>query len=311
MSNVEAAITARNLTKIYRGKGSTVALNSISLTVPRGGMFALLGPNGAGKSTFINILAGLTSKTSGTVQVWGFNLDDNPRQVRASVGVVPQELSIDPFFTPFESLEMQAGLYGVPPGQRKTLQLLQAVDLEDKRDAYTRTLSGGMRRRLLVAKSMVHDPPIVILDEPTAGVDVELRHHIWSYVRLLNARGVTVVLTTHYLEEAEELCDRIAIIDKGQVVACEDQAQLFARIDSKTVHIAPITPVDALPNALQNANTKLLSNGMVEVVYNPTRATLQEIIGRFNAAGIKIRDIETKGSRLEQVFMKLTATHHA
>ena len=222
----EAAISNVDLQKTY--KGGKRALDGVSLAIPRGGIFGLLGPNGAGKSTLINILAGLVMKSSGTASIWGFDIDEHPRNAKRAIGVVPQEILFDPFFTPKEALEIQAGLYGIPKADRRTMELLRAVHLEDKADAYSRTLSGGMKRRLLVAKAMVHSPPILVLDEPTAGVDVELRQQLWDYVRSLHAQGVTIVLTTHYLEEAEQLCDRIAFIANGQIVAEGTTAQLSA-----------------------------------------------------------------------------------
>ena len=230
------AIEAKGLHKIYRaqkGQPAKEALAGIDLKVPRGSIFGLLGPNGAGKSTFINILGGLTTKTGGRVSVWGFDIDVNPREARASIGIVPQELHIDPFFTPREILDLQAGLYGVPQRFRRTDEILERLGLEDKADAYSRTLSGGMRRRLMVMKAMVHAPPILVLDEPTAGVDIELRRRLWDHVRALNDEGVTVILTTHYLQEAEELCERIAIIDDGAVLVEGSTSELLHQIDLK------------------------------------------------------------------------------
>ncbi|MBX9728378.1 MAG: ABC transporter ATP-binding protein, partial [Sphingopyxis sp.] len=215
MTDIAIAIDA--LTKVYAG--GKRALDGVTLDVPRGGIYGLLGPNGAGKSTLINILSGMVRKTSGRAAIWGFDIDEHPRNAKASIGIVPQEIVFDPFFTPFETLELVAGLYGVARGKRRSDELLAAVGLSDKRDAYARTLSGGMKRRLLVAKALVHSPPIIVLDEPTAGVDIDLREQLWAYVRQLNREGVTVVLTTHYLEEAEELCDRIAIINHGKLIA--------------------------------------------------------------------------------------------
>ncbi|MFL6784559.1 MAG: ABC transporter ATP-binding protein, partial [Sphingomicrobium sp.] len=223
----DAAIRIESLSKTYAG--GKRALDSVSFDVPRGQIFGLLGPNGAGKSTLINILAGLVTKSAGQVSIWGFDIDQHPRNAKRSIGIVPQEIIFDPFFTPKETLEIQAGLYGVPPGDRISDELLAAMHLTDKADAYSRTLSGGMKRRLLVAKAMVHSPPILVLDEPTAGVDVELRRQLWDYVRKLHADGVTIVLTTHYLEEAEELCDRIAIIHHGRVIANEPTRELVSK----------------------------------------------------------------------------------
>ncbi|WP_294355398.1 ABC transporter ATP-binding protein, partial [uncultured Sphingomonas sp.] len=235
----EAAISINNLCKTYAAAGPGAvakrALDGVTFDVPRGSVFGLLGPNGAGKSTLINILAGLVNKTSGTASIWGFDIDAHPRNAKASIGIVNQEILFDPFFTPIETLEIQAGLYGVPKSQRRSLELLRAVHLEDKAKAYARTLSGGMKRRLMVAKAMVHQPPVLVLDEPTAGVDIELRQQLWTYVRSLNDAGVTVVLTTHYLEEAEELCDRIAIINGGRVIANEPTAELVGKAQEKVV----------------------------------------------------------------------------
>ena len=251
----EHAIEARALTKTYpatRTSPSVTALKGVDLVVPRGAIFGLLGPNGAGKSTFINILAGMTRKSGGKVSIWGRDIDERPRDARAAIGVVPQEIAADPFFTPRESLEVQAGLYGVPARERRTAEILAAVGLGDKADAYVRMLSGGMKRRLMVAKAMVHNPPVLILDEPTAGVDVELRRQLWAYVVELNRQGVTIVLTTHYLEEAEELCDTIAIVNHGLVVACEPTGQLLSRLDSRTVVVTPETPSPPRPPFLRS-----------------------------------------------------------
>ena len=227
----DPAIRIESLSKIYAAKGAEPkrALDNVSFDVPRGQIFGLLGPNGAGKSTLINILAGLVVKTGGKITIWGFDIDQHPRNAKRSIGVVPQEIIFDPFFTPRETLEIQAGLYGIAPQDRKSDELLAAMHLTDKAHAYARTLSGGMKRRLLVAKAMAHSPPILVLDEPTAGVDVELRRQLWDYVRKLNAQGVTIVLTTHYLEEAEQLCDRIAIIHHGRVIANEPTRELVPR----------------------------------------------------------------------------------
>jgi len=246
----DCAIVATGVKKTYAGTKKSPpkeALKGVDLRVPRGSIFGLLGPNGAGKSTFINILAGLVNKSAGEVSIWGFDIDRNPRQARASIGVVPQEINADVFFTPQEGLEIQAGLYGVPPEKRRTMEILRAMGLEDKADAYVRMLSGGMKRRLLVAKAMVHSPPVLILDEPTAGVDIELRKQLWDYVLELHASGVTVVLTTHYLEEAQELCDRIAIIHNGEVVTNQPKTKLIASLDQKVLAVTPQEPLDTLP----------------------------------------------------------------
>ena len=234
-STAPAAIEISDLTKVY--EGGKRALDGINLTIPRGQIYGLLGPNGAGKSTTINILAGLVNKTSGSAHIWGFDIDANPRNAKNSIGIVPQEIVFDPFFSPFETLENQAGYYGVPKERRRSMELLRAVHLEDKANAYARTLSGGMKRRLLVAKAMVHSPPILVLDEPTAGVDVQLRQQLWAYVRELNASGVTIVLTTHYLEEAEELCDRIGIINHGRLITDKPTRELIAMAQEKVVQV--------------------------------------------------------------------------
>ncbi|MGB3810231.1 MAG: ABC transporter ATP-binding protein [Parvibaculum sp.] len=305
------AIEARNLRKIYRAAGGQPekeALKGIDLAVPQGSIFGLLGPNGAGKSTFINILAGLVMKSTGSVSVWGFDIDANPRQARASIGVVPQELSVDPFFTPAEVLDLQAGLYGVPKRERRTMEILAAMGLEDKADAYARTLSGGMKRRLLVAKAMVHNPPVLVLDEPTAGVDIELRKQLWDYVKDLNAKGTTIVLTTHYLEEAEALCDRIAIIDKGDVVACEPTPKLLARITDKKLIIRTVSPVSPVMATIDGLRTEITPSGALSIQYNPLEASVMEILDRVRRSGVEIVDISTEESDLEDVFLQLTSS---
>ena len=306
----ENAIEARNLQKFYRSQGGGPpkhALKGVDLDIPRGSIFGLLGPNGAGKSTFINILAGLVIKSGGQARVWGFDIDKNPRKARASIGVVPQELNIDPFFTPADLLDLQAGMYGVPKAERRTAEILEVLGLSDKAQAYARTLSGGMRRRLLVAKAMVHSPPVLVLDEPTAGVDVELRQQLWEYVRTLNARGTTIVLTTHYLEEAEAMCDRIAIINHGQVIACEPTPQLLARISDKRLVITPAHPVERAPASLAGLNVERLRDGKLAILYNPADTPVMMLIDRIKDAGIPIADISTEESDLEDVFLQLTA----
>lgn len=303
-----AAISARGLKKIYaptRKAPAKEALKGIDLDVPVGSIFGLLGPNGAGKSTFINILAGLVTKTAGTASIWGFDIDKNPRQSRASIGVVPQEINMDVFFTPKEALEIQAGLYGVPKRERRTMEILAALGLEDKANAYVRMLSGGMKRRLLVAKAMVHAPPILILDEPTAGVDIELRKQLWDYVLKLHAEGVTIVLTTHYLEEAQELCDRIAIIHQGSVVACEPTDKLLASLDSKTLLVTPTEPLAAAP-LLHPYAAELKSDGRLAIPYQPSKGEVAVILDRLHAAGVGVRDLTTVEADLEDVFLELT-----
>jgi ABC-2 type transport system ATP-binding protein len=302
----------RGLHKVYAGRGSSppkTALHGVDLDIPRGGFFALLGPNGAGKSTLINILAGLVVKTSGTAAVLGIDIDRHPRRARRAIGIVPQELNLDAFFTPRETLELQAGLYGVPKRQRRTDAILAAVGLADKADAYARSLSGGMRRRLLVAKALVHNPPVVVLDEPTAGVDVELRRSLWAYMRQLNAEGVTVVLTTHYLEEAEELCDRIAIVDKGRVVAVGGTRELLARLDEKELRITPTRPLAVLPEALLALGAVLDPDGRILLRYRPSQAQVGELLDRSRDAGIGIRDLATSEADLEELFLRLTGDH--
>ena len=307
------ALSVRDLQKTYKASGNQPpkeALKGINLDVPRGSIFGLLGPNGAGKSTFINILAGLVMKTSGSASIWGFDIDQNPRQSRASIGIVPQELSIDPFFTPGEIMDLQAGLYGVPRKQRRTMEILTALGLDDKVDAYSRTLSGGMRRRLLVAKALVHNPPILVLDEPTAGVDIELRRQLWDYVLELNKLGVTIMLTTHYLEEAQELCDTIAIIDKGTLVACESTSDLLRRIDNKTMLIRPATALTGVPD-IAGLNCQILDDGRLAVQYNPGETPAGHVLSQITNSGIEIADLDTEGAELETVFMKLTGSHAA
>lgn len=304
------AIELRGLTKRYGKRGDKAALDAIDLDIPRGSVFGLLGPNGAGKSTLINILAGLVTKTAGRATVWGVDIDTNPRQARACIGVVPQELNIDAFFTPREILDLQAGLYAVPKTERRTVEILDLVGLGEQADAYSRTLSGGMRRRLLVAKAMVHDPPILVLDEPTAGVDVELRQRLWENVRGLNDRGITVLLTTHYLEEAEGLCDRIAIINRGKVIACEDKDALVGRIDAKELHVQLEEPVGAagtpLPDSLAPFGAEVIAPHRIRLTYRPSRTRISVVLGAIQAAGWHIVDLTTVESDLEDVFIQLT-----
>lgn len=303
------AIEIRALTKVYGGRKNNparTALDAVDLDIPQGSFFGLLGPNGAGKSTLINILAGLVIKTSGQARIWGSDIDANPRQARASIGVVPQELMIDPFFTAREALDLQAGYYGVPKGERRTDEILAVVGLTEMADSYARALSGGMRRRLLVAKAMVHTPPVLVLDEPTAGVDVELRRQLWSYVRELNALGTTVLLTTHYLEEAEQLCDSIAIIHHGEVVACDSTAALLRRLDQKTLTIALAEDIDQLPGALTNFDAELQPYRQLLIRYRPSHTQIGAILAAVQAAGLTILDLSTEESDLEDVFIELT-----
>ena len=304
-----AAVEVRDLRKTYAGRGKTgpkEALKGVSLTIPRGSIYGLLGPNGAGKSTFINILAGLVNKSAGTAKVWGIDIDQHPRSARAAIGVVPQELNLDPFFTPRELLDLQAGLYGVPKRERQTERLLQAVGLADKADAYARTLSGGMRRRLMVAKAMVHAPPVLVLDEPTAGVDVDLRQSLWAHVRELNRAGTTVVLTTHYLEEAEELCDTVAIINHGQLVACDATETLVRRLDQKELVVTLDHDQDAVPAALAHLDARLENPRKLVIRYKPSGTRVADLLGAISAAGVGIADLTTIESDLEDLFLQLT-----
>jgi ABC-2 type transport system ATP-binding protein len=303
------ALEVKALRKVYTGskrQQPKEALKGIDLAVPRGSIFGLLGPNGAGKSTLINILAGLVIKTAGTARIWGFDIDVHPRRARRAIGVVPQELNLDPFFTPRETLAIQAGLYGVPKRARRTDEILAAVGLADQADAYARTLSGGMRRRLLVAKALIHQPPVVVLDEPTAGVDVELRRSLWSYMRRLNQEGVTVVLTTHYLEEAEAMCDRIAIIDQGEVVACDDKDRLIGRIDEKEMTVVVAQAIEQLPAPLLALGARLEPPDRIVLRYRPSQARAGDLLDAIRAAGFTIVDLATTEADLEQAFLRLT-----
>ena len=305
----EYAIEAKNLVKTYAATKTTPemqALKGLDLAIPRGSIFGLLGPNGAGKSTFINILAGLTRKTSGTVKIWGRDIDERPRDARAAIGVVPQEIAADPFFTPREALEVAAGMYAVPPKERRTTELLTALGLADKEKAYVRQLSGGMKRRLMVAKAMVHNPPVLILDEPTAGVDVELRRQLWNYVVELNRKGVTIVLTTHYLEEAQELCDQIAIVSRGEVVACEPTTTLLQRLDTRNVVVLPEEPLAVAPE-LAGFETRLRSGGSFAVTYRTGQSSVEQVLAAVRATGLHIKDISTEDPDLEDVFVSLTS----
>jgi ABC-2 type transport system ATP-binding protein len=301
----EPAIRIENLSKTY--VGGKRALNDVSFNVPRGQIFGLLGPNGAGKSTLINILAGLVVKTSGKVTIWGFDIDEHPRNSKRSIGVVPQEIIFDPFFTPRETLEIQAGLYGIPASERHSDELLAAMHLTDKANAYSRTLSGGMKRRLLVAKAMVHSPPILVLDEPTAGVDVELRRQLWDYVRKLHASGVTIVLTTHYLEEAEELCDRIAIINHGRVIANEPTRELVSKAQEKAVVVTFDRDIAQVPTNACFENIALVDERTLEITYRKDRVNAGEVLGALTADGLSIVDVSTRDPDLEDVFLSLTA----
>ncbi len=297
-------LSVKKLNKIYRK--NIHALKDLNLEVKEGEILGLLGPNGAGKSTFINILAGVTDKTSGEVIVWGFDLDKNPRQVRVSLGIVPQEINVDPFFTPKKLLDLQAGLFGVKKKDRITDTVLELVALKDKSNSYTRNLSGGMKRRLLIAKALVHKPPIIILDEPTAGVDVELRKNLWENIRSLRKLGVTIILTTHYLQEAEELCDRVGIIHKGNLIALDTTENMLNKIQTKTLkfEINKRIVLDDMKNKGYNILTNTDSEFKIE--YNKQEFNIQKIIKLLENQGIVIKDIKSEDPDLEDVFVNLT-----
>jgi ABC-2 type transport system ATP-binding protein len=309
MSDQELAIKIRKLKKTYSPEGASKpkeALKGVDLSIPRGSIFGLLGPNGAGKSTTINIIAGIVDKTEGSVEVWGFDIDKDIRNAKANIGIVPQEINFDVYFTPYEMLELYAGFYGIPKDERRSDEILKAMRLEEQRDAYTRFLSGGMKRRLLVGKAMVHNPPILVLDEPTAGVDVELRQHIWQYVRELNAKGVTIVLTTHYLEEAEELCDEIAIINHGELVICEKTPNLLKQLDEKMLVITPVNATSDVPSVLKEIGGKRNDEGDIVIHFSPSSITVGEILQKVSETDIEIADLKTEESDLEDIFLLLT-----
>ena len=305
----EFALEAEGLEKIYpaaKNSPAKHALKGVDLSIPRGSIFGLLGPNGAGKSTFINIFAGLVTKTAGRGAIWGRDIDRQPRAARAAIGVVPQELAMDVFFTPFETLELMGGFYGVPKSERRTMEILDIMGLAEKRDAYVRQLSGGMKRRLLVAKALVHNPPVLVLDEPTAGVDIELRRQLWEYVVRLNEAGVTIVLTTHYLEEAQQLCDQIAIVNHGQVVACESKDSLLKRLNHKTLVIEPGEPLSAVPAGFEHAEAVIRKDGALAITYKVGEASVARLIETYHASGGRIADLRTEEPDLEDVFLALT-----
>ncbi len=316
MSESDAAISIRDVVKRYAPTGSEggegkLALDGVSFDVPQGGIFGLLGPNGAGKSTLINIMAGMVVKTSGSVTIWGHDIDRDMRNAKASIGIVPQEVVFDPFFTPFEVLELQAGMWGVTKALRRSEELLRAVHLADKRDAYARTLSGGMKRRLLVAKAMVHSPPILVLDEPTAGVDVELRRLLWELVSELNAGGVTVVLTTHYLEEAEELCDRIAIINHGRLIANRPTRELVEMTREKIVVLTLDRDIGQLPTHPAFIKSAKVADRTIEITFDKDRVNTGEVLGLVQSQGFVIEDVTTREPDLEDVFVQLTTSEKA
>lgn len=307
------AIEIKALRKTYAAQGRLAAkeaLKGVDLTIPRGSIFGLLGPNGAGKSTLINILAGLVVKSAGQVRIWGFDQDVNPRQSRAAIGVMPQELNLDPFFTPRRSLEVQAGLYGVPGSERRTDELLAMVSLSDKADAYARSLSGGMRRRLLLAKALVHTPRVLVLDEPTAGVDIELRNMLWANVRKLNQQGMTIILTTHYLEEAQEMCDEIAIINDGQKIAQDSTRNLLSRLDRKTLVLRHSGGAE-LPSLPDGLTAEARTDGTLALTYAPGTISAGQVLDLIRDAGIGIDDISSEDPDLEDVFLALTSGRQA
>jgi ABC-2 type transport system ATP-binding protein len=302
----EPAIRLTGLTKTYAG--GKQALKGIDLDIPRGSIFGLLGPNGAGKSTTINILAGLVNKTGGRARIWGFDIDEHPRNAKASIGIVPQELVFDAFFTPFETLELQAGLFGVPKAQRRTMELLKAVRLDDKAHVYSRTLSGGMKRRLLVAKALVHTPPVLVLDEPTAGVDIELRQLLWDYVQELNRAGTTIVLTTHYLEEAESLCDRIAIINHGEVVANDETHRLLGSMGDKVLEVVVDADLAGPPQGLSGCKAvELKGLRTLVITYDKRHNNAGAVLAMVAGAGLNVVDVSTREADLEDVFLELTS----
>ncbi|MHA3841909.1 ABC transporter ATP-binding protein [Sphingomonas aestuarii] len=300
----QAAIEINGLSKTYAG--GKQALSDVTFDVARGSIFGLLGPNGAGKSTLINILAGLVNKSAGRASIWGFDIDAHPRNAKASIGIVNQEILFDPFFTPAETLEIQAGLYGVPKAKRRTMELLSAMHLADKANAYSRTLSGGMKRRLMVAKAMVHSPPVLVLDEPTAGVDIELRQQLWAYVRALNDQGVTVVLTTHYLEEAEQLCDRVAIINHGRLIANEPTRALIGMAQEKLVEVTVDRDVATPPDNRCFQKIELKGDRTLAITYQKDQVNAGEVLAAVQAAGFGIVDVSTREADLEDVFLNLT-----
>ena len=306
--NKKNVLYVKNLNKTYSKDSakSTLALDGLNLEVKEGEIFGLLGPNGAGKSTFINILSGTTMKSSGEVSVWGFDIDKNPRQVRASIGIVPQEINVDPFFTPRKLLELQAGMYGIRKKDRITDVILKLVSLEDQSRSYTRSLSGGMKRRLMVAKALVHKPPIVILDEPTAGVDVEFRGNLWDNVKSLNKQGVTIILTTHYLEEAEKMCDRIGILNKGKLVALDSTSNLLEKIQTKKVKFTVNKKVNTKENLFSSLKILLNNENYLSVIYEKSKVNMKDLIQSIETQGVNIIDISTDDGDLEDVFLRLT-----
>ncbi len=308
MSNL--AIDISGLTKIYYSGGqhpNKLALDNVDLKIPKGSIYGLLGPNGAGKSTLINIMAGLVMRSAGSVKIWDTDTYADPRYTKSAIGVVPQEINYDPFFTPEKLLDIQAGLYGVPKKERRTEELLALVGLSDQARLYTRALSGGMKRRLMVAKAMVHNPPVLVLDEPTAGVDVELRQEMWQNVRNLNKRGVTILLTTHYLQEAEELCERIAIIHQGKIVADDRTENLLSLIETKDMVFHFSAPVEDIPEALQKFAAQKEGRNAIMIRYSPREHSAGEVIAAVQQTGLEIADLTTRQGDLEDIFMQMTS----
>ncbi len=312
MTKLQNAISIRGIHKIYAGTGKgenrnpdKYALKGFDLDIPRGSMFALLGPNGAGKSTLINIMAGLVNKTKGEVEIWGMNIDEHPRNSKCAIGVVPQELNIDPFFTPIKLLDLHAGLYGVPKAERRTEEILKMVGLWDKRNSYARQMSGGMRRRLLIAKAMVHSPPILVLDEPTAGVDIELRQQLWNNIKTLNAMGTTIVLTTHYLEEAEELCDNIAVIADGELVANGTKIELLKGMDKKKITLVLKQNFD-ISHTPKNVVVEKCYDNTVCFSFAPSQISIGDVLSELTMHKYVVKDITTEDADLEDLFLQLT-----
>ena len=297
------AIRVDGLTKKY-GSTQNLALNNVDLRIPYGSIFGLLGPNGAGKSSFINILAGLTSKTSGKVEICGIDIDKNSKTARGAIGVVPQEINMDPFFSPIEIMNIQAGLYGIKKNNMINIDILKELNLEDKANAYSRSLSGGMKRRLMVAKAMVHSPPVLVLDEPTAGVDVDLRKKLWTYIKKLNKNGVTIILTTHYLEEAEKVCDYIAIINKGMVIACEKKKQLLDLIDIKQIQIKLDKPLIKIPRDIEKYIISKKGKNLI-LRYSKKDITTGQVLEKIISNRLRIVELSSKDADLEEVFLML------
>lgn len=306
--NQAPALKINNLSKIYGKPGTNSAKQALidfSLEIERGSIFGLLGPNGAGKSTLINILAGIVNPTSGTAEIMGVDIKQDPKLAKHKIGVVPQELALDTFFPVREALEFYAGYYGIKPKERKTDEILKALGLEDKANATSRQLSGGMKRRFLVAKAMVHSPDLLILDEPTAGVDIELRDQLWQYVAKLNAGGTTIILTTHYLEEAEKLCDRIGFIDKGKLIKCDTKSDLLSELTLKELKITLRQNINSIPGMLEKYKANLIDNNTIKIKYTKAQDNLNNILSDIISAGIDVKDISTHEGSLEDLFRNI------